>query len=129
MYLLDTDTCIGVLRGHEGVVSRMQLQSPVDLAIASMTLAELWFGAVRSGGGPAAFEKVKRFLSPGIAVLPFDEAAAYRYAEIRNAVRAQPIGTQDMVIASVGLARGLTVVTAHLREFSRVPGLVVESWI
>lgn len=128
MYLLDTDTCIWALRGHAQVVSRMRLHSPVDLAIASMTLAELWFGATRSSGAPAAFAKVKMFLSPGIAVLSFDETAAYRYAEIRHAVRAQPIGNQDLVIASVGVARGLTVVTSNVREFSRVPGLRIESW-
>jgi tRNA(fMet)-specific endonuclease VapC len=94
-----------------------------------MTLAELWYGAVRSGDAAAGFAKIRRFLATGVSVLPFDEDAAYRYAEIREATRAQPIGTQDMVIASVAVARGLTVVTSNVREFGRVPGLPHVDWM
>ena len=94
-----------------------------------MTLAELWYGALRSDDASAGFAKIKRFLVTGVSVLPFDEDAAYKYAEIRQAVRAQPIGTQDLVIASVAVARGLTVVTSNVREFGRVPGLPHVDWM
>jgi tRNA(fMet)-specific endonuclease VapC len=32
------------------------------------------------------------------------------------------------MIASIGLAAGLTVVTHNTTEFSRVPGLTLEDW-
>lgn len=128
MYLLDTDTCVWLFRAHPAVVGRAKRESPADLAVATMTIAELWYGALR-GNRPDAFDVVRRFLATDVQVLPFDTAAAYRHAEIRQAVRAQPIGPRDLEIASVCLARGLTVVTANLREFSRVPGLTVESWV
>lgn len=111
------------------MLTRLRAESPAELAVAAMTVAELWFGAIRSGGSREAFAKIERFLSPGIAIFPFDEDAAYRYAEIRHAVRAQPIGTQDLVIASVAVARGLTVVTSNVREFGRVPGLPHVDWM
>ena len=38
------------------------------------------------------------------------------------------IGPHDLWLASTCLAHGLTMVTANVREFARVPGLVVESW-
>jgi tRNA(fMet)-specific endonuclease VapC len=38
------------------------------------------------------------------------------------------IGPHDLWLAATALARGLTLVTANLREFRRVPGLAVESW-
>jgi tRNA(fMet)-specific endonuclease VapC len=38
------------------------------------------------------------------------------------------IGAHDLWLAATCLARGLTTVTANVREFTRVPGLVVEVW-
>jgi len=93
-----------------------------------MTIAELWYGAIRSPD-PRAFATVEGFLATGVRVLPFDEDAAHKHAEIRHAVRAQPIGPRDLVIASVAVARGLTVVTSNVREFGRVPGLPHVDWM
>jgi tRNA(fMet)-specific endonuclease VapC len=128
VYLLDTDTCIWLLRGRDPVRSRARALSPADLAVASMTVAELWYGAIRSPQ-QGAFDVVLQFLAAGVDVLPFDLDAAKRHAEIRQATRAQPIGPRDLVIASVGLARGLTVVTSNVREFGRVPGLPHVDWM
>jgi predicted nucleic acid-binding protein len=36
---------------------------------------------------------------------------------------------EDSICTSIIVALGLTVVTANLREFSRVPTLNVESWL
>lgn len=41
----------------------------------------------------------------------------------------QPISAHDMLIAAHALALGLTMVTANVREFRRVPGLAVENWL
>lgn len=38
------------------------------------------------------------------------------------------IGPHDLWLAATCLAHGLTMVTANIREFARVPGLDVESW-
>ena len=41
----------------------------------------------------------------------------------------QPIGGNDLLIAAHARTLRLTVVTANLREFLRVPGLAVENWL
>ncbi|MDE3127902.1 MAG: type II toxin-antitoxin system VapC family toxin [Gemmatimonadota bacterium] len=127
-WLLDTDVCIAILREGERVLARMRAESPADFAIASMTEAELRYGALRSSDPEAGEARIDAFLSAPIAVLPFDRAAAARYAVVRHALRRAPIGNPDLVIASTALANGLTVVTGNEREFRRVPGLEVESW-
>ena len=38
------------------------------------------------------------------------------------------IGPNDLLIASIALANGLTLVTHNTREFSRIPGLKLEDW-
>jgi tRNA(fMet)-specific endonuclease VapC len=128
VYLLDTDTCIWLLQMQPAVSARAAMESPANLAVATMTVSELWYGALR-GTRSTAFSIVRRFLATDVQVLPFDTDAAYRHAEIRHALRAQPIGPRDLEIASVAVACGLTVVTGNVREFSRVPGLQVESWM
>jgi len=127
-WLLDTDVCIAILREHAPTLERVRAESPADLAIASMTEAELRFGALRSSNPAAGEARIDALLSAPIAVLPFDRAAARRYAAVRQALGRAPIGNPDLVIASTALANGLTMVTGDVREFSRVPGLDVETW-
>ena len=66
-----------------------------------------------------------------IDVLPLESPIEFHYAEIRSYLEREgiPIGGNDLLIAAHGLALNLTVVTANVREFSRVPNLAVENWL
>jgi tRNA(fMet)-specific endonuclease VapC len=45
------------------------------------------------------------------------------------AQQGQMIGIHDSWIAASCIAHDLTLVTANLREFNRVPGLRIENWL
>jgi tRNA(fMet)-specific endonuclease VapC len=131
-YLLDTNTCIGWLRRNQPqVVARIQAQTPTDIVLCSVVVAELLFGVERSDPAHWANTSLRveqlrqQFLS-----LPFDDAAAERYGRIRTDLTAhgQTIGGNDMLIAAIALANGCTLVTHNTAEFSRVPGLAIEDW-
>ena len=124
--LLDTNVCVWLLRGRPGVRARAAMHAPSSLAIASMTESELRYG-VLNGLDPTSMAPVDVLLAQ-FRVLPFDRVAARAHAIARHALRRQPIGERDLVIASVALAHGLTVATGNVREFARVPGLAVEDW-
>jgi tRNA(fMet)-specific endonuclease VapC len=124
--LLDTDVCVGWLRQKPAVVSQLRLLSPADLAVATMTVAELRYGALLSRDPEGNLERVESILESGIAILGFDREAANRHAELRLALRHQPVGDRDLVIASTAQANGYAVMTGNRREFDRIPGLVVE---
>ncbi len=126
-WLLDTDTCIDALRHRASILRRLTALSPDDVAVATMTEAELWYGAWQSRDPAGAQQSVAWFLAP-LTRLPFDSEAAERHAELRFALQAQPIGERDLVIASVAVAQGLVLVTHNIREFSLVPNLSVEEW-
>jgi len=128
VYLLDTDVCVWLIRGREPVVSAARSHSPDDLAIGSMTEAELWYGA-RKGGREADLAATRQFIEEIGTVLPFESAAAKIHAQVRLALRSMPISERDLVIASTALAGQRTLVTGNVREFSRVPGLQVENWL
>lgn len=40
----------------------------------------------------------------------------------------KPIGPNDLLIAAIALARGVTLVTHNTREFERVEELALEDW-
>ncbi|MGH7460027.1 MAG: type II toxin-antitoxin system VapC family toxin, partial [Longimicrobiales bacterium] len=111
-YLLDTDTCIWVLRLRDPVLSRVRGTSPDDLVIATMTEAELMFGALNSRDAERNLERLDVFLAAPFEVIPFDREAARRHAELRLALKRRPIGERDLIIASTASAHGLTVVTS-----------------
>jgi tRNA(fMet)-specific endonuclease VapC len=57
-------------------------------------------------------------------IVDYDQPAEDQLQRLQ-AVR---IGMQDRKIAATALANRLIVVTANRRDFSRVPGLVIEDW-
>ena len=126
-FLLDTDTCIFALRHDPEVRAHLGRLSPEDVAISTMNEAELRYGALNSRDPAKGHKDVQAFLTP-ILVLPFDTDAAREHARLRMALRSMPIGERDLVIASVAVARHLTVVTRNHREFGRVPGLETADW-
>ncbi len=132
IYLLDTNAWVAYLRqSHQGLLQRSQSQSPASVVMCSIVLAELWYGAERSGPTrKAANFQLLAELQSQFASLPFDDAAAQVHGSLRAelASRGTPIGPNDLMIAAIALSRGLTLVTHNTREFGRVPGLAIEDW-
>ena len=63
-------------------------------------------------------------------LLPVDLATARAHAQVWAELMAagRMIGPHDLWLAATCIAHGLTMVTANVREFVRVPGLTVEVW-
>ncbi len=130
MYLLDTNVCIGLLNGTSALLAtRLRSQAPSELALCSIVKAELVFGARRSSRVAENLRLLERFFAV-FASVPFDDACAERYGVIRAELEASgtPIGPNDLLIAAVAQANGLTLVTHNVNEFSRVAGLALEDW-
>jgi len=128
-HLLDTDTCIGVLRQQSGMVQRLSRLAPTDCAVSTVTVYELFCGVEKAQDPSKERQKVERFVS-AIIELPLDRAAAERAAQIRVELerQGQPIGPYDLLIAGQAVASGLTLVSNNVGEFQRVGGLRLESW-
>jgi tRNA(fMet)-specific endonuclease VapC len=70
-----------------------------------------------------------QFLLP-LEIVEFDQPAATIYGTIRSDLerRGLVIGAMDMLIVAHALSLNLTLVTNNVREFSRIPALMVENW-
>jgi tRNA(fMet)-specific endonuclease VapC len=128
-YLLDTNTCIAIMRKHPIALQRMAAVAPADCAISTITTYELATGVAKCSDPIQEGAKVDLLIQT-LHQLPFDETAAKEAARARAWLESQgqPIGPYDVLLAGQALALSLIVVTANTKEFSRVPGLVVENW-
>ncbi len=77
MYMLDTNLCIYLLkrRPPEALVARFRARPAGEIAVSTITLAELRVGAARSSDPDHNNSVIDGLLSP-LAILDFDQAAA-----------------------------------------------------
>jgi tRNA(fMet)-specific endonuclease VapC len=131
-YLLDTDTCIAVLRGQKNAVEAIQQIKPDQIAIPSITRYELTYGALRLGAKrrKAELAKIEKFLDL-IDELPFQKTTAQIAARIRRELESKglPIGPMDLQIAATALESACNLITGNEREFGRIKGLETENWM
>jgi len=128
-YLLDTNTCIALMRSHPKVVQRMAAVPPGACAISAITGYELYTG-VEKCSNPAKERAKVDLLLKTVQHLLFDFGAAEQAARIRALLESQgqPIGPYDVLLAGQALSGALILVTDNTKEFSRVPGLTLENW-
>lgn len=133
-YMLDTCICSFIMREQpEAVLKRLEqaVLRRHRIVVSAITYAEMRFGSTGKKASPHHARLVEAFCSRLDAVLPWDRAAVDATTEIRSALFAagMPIGPNDTAIAGHSIAAGAILVTNNVREFERVPGLVLEDWV
>jgi tRNA(fMet)-specific endonuclease VapC len=128
-YLLDTNVCIYVIKQRPASLLDRFNENAAQMAISSITLAELLQGAEKSSQPQRTLAVVDDFCGR-LDVLSYGAKAAQHYGLIRTSMerRGQPIGVNDLHIAAHARSEGLTLVTNNLREFERVDGLLLDNW-
>lgn len=128
-YLLDTNIVIYTMRNRPQQVKSRFKQHAGQMCISAVTLGELVFGAEHSKQVERNLADIEAMVAR-LEVLPLDNKAAYHFGRIRAELyrNGQPIGPYDMMIAGHARASGLILVTNNVKEFERVPGLIVENW-
>ena len=129
-YLLDTNIVIYVLKRRPKEVLDIFNANASRMAISSITLSELIYGAEKSLNTDKNLEAVEEFVSH-LEVLPYDAKASQHYGQIKAAFekKGQIIGENDIHIAAHAISHGLILVSNNVREFKRVPNLALENWV
>ncbi|AVR87310.1 PIN domain-containing protein [Thauera aromatica] len=129
-HLLDTNIFIAALKAHPAVRARLESLPASAVVLSPIVLGELQTGVEKSEQVERNRARLEQVVA-GLAVPRVDAATSAHYARIRAALERQgtPIGGNDLWIAAQALALGAVLVTDNVKEFSRVPGLVVENWL
>ena len=130
--LIDASILIEAERGRLDLEPHVERHRDEESFVSVITASELLHGVHRATGANVRAKRsafvegvLERF--PLLSVdLACARAHAQVWAELRKA--GLMIGPHDLWLAATCLAHELTMVTANLREFERVPGLVVELW-
>jgi len=129
-WLLDTNILIAITKANPAVRLHLERHADHDILLSSIALAEIEYGIAKSTKheyNRRVFEEISKTFK----IIPFSVQATRHYGELRTYLekRGIPIGSNDTFIAAEALAQGATLVTDNTREFSRVPGLLLENWL
>ena len=129
-YLLDTNIVIYVIKRRPIEVLATFNKHVGQMAISSITLAELLHGVEKSSRPEHNLRQVEDFVSR-LDVLAYTAKAAAHYGDIRAKLekQGQTIGVNDLHIAGHARSEGLVLVTNNAREFERVEALRMENWL
>ena len=139
MFLLDTDH-VGILQDRvqpecQRLLDRIAQHLPTEFYVSIVSFHEQVVGwnaylnrARTLTGVVSAYRMFQDILSDFAAmhVVPFDDEAGERFEALRR--QRVRIGTMDLRIASIALAKGYTVLTRNLVDFEKVPNLAAEDW-
>ncbi|MGA7605489.1 MAG: PIN domain-containing protein [Anaerolineales bacterium] len=128
MKILDTDHCVALLRKKLDLGDHIPADE--ELSLSAVSVAELTHGAWRSAHREDNLARLEVLLA-AVTVLPFDEASARRFGNLKAELetRGEPLDDLDLEIASIALENNLTLVTNNTDHFKRIKGLELENWI
>lgn len=129
MKVLDTDTCIEILRGNETVIQR-RLAADDEVVTTWITAAELRYGAAKSVAPKKNHLLVTKFLAT-LPILGLEAASAEIFGEAKALLekQGQRLADADLLIGAIAAANGATVVTGNRKHYMRIPGVTLEDWI
>ena len=128
MKLLDTDTCIALLKGDDAVVDSWRACGE-QCALPSMVIGELYYGAFKSTVREKELARVDRFVDIFPEIKP-SKRSMRRFGEIKATLehKGTRLSDADLIIASIAIDEGLVLVTGNVRHYNRIEGLVIENW-
>jgi tRNA(fMet)-specific endonuclease VapC len=135
LHALDTDILSLYQRGHPIVCQRVAANAPTDLATTVISVEEQlsgWYALLRNSTRRDRLSIVYQSLADSIPflakfrILAFPESAIERFEGL--AALKLNVRKMDLRIAAIALEHGAIVVTRNVRDFRRVPNLIVEDW-
>ncbi|EDP74837.1 type II toxin-antitoxin system VapC family toxin [Hydrogenivirga sp. 128-5-R1-1] len=131
LYMLDTDTCSYIIRNRPQHVKEKleEVERNHTIGLSSVVVSELFYGAYKKGSRRLV-RLVESFVDY-FEIYDYDLRAAVEYGRLRAELERKgiTIGAYDLQIAAHAISLNAVLVTNNLREFERIKGLKVESWV
>ncbi len=135
LFLLDTDMVSLFQRGHPVVCAAIAKHLPQEVAITVITVEEQlsgWYTELRRANKPenlaAVYLRMANTVSfySSMPIFSLTEAAIRRYEDLKH--MKVMVGKSDLRIAAIVLEENAVLVTRNVRDFKRIPDLLMEDW-
>jgi tRNA(fMet)-specific endonuclease VapC len=128
-FLLDTDTCISLIRGNEYIKKKITQVGVEHCFISEITVAELLFGAERCNRREEEHYIVD-LVCEKFTIIPISESIrAFATEKSRLWSIGQKIADFDLLIGATAMYHGLILVTNNTKHFERIQSLRLENWM
>jgi tRNA(fMet)-specific endonuclease VapC len=130
LYMLDTNIISDIVRHPAGkIFKQIKKNGEETICTSIIVAAELRYG-IHKKDSSRLTKQVEAILSH-IDILALNPPADTHYSKLRVFLEktGTPIGPNDMLIASHAMALDLTLISANIKEFSRIPNLKLNNWL
>ena len=127
-YLLDTNICISILKNKNNTRQKVAKVGLEHCFISEITLAELYYGASKSGNKANRIKDVA-FFENKMKVIPiydcleiFGDAKAYLESQGTR------VDDFDLLIGATAVKNNYVMVTDNLKHLGRIPNIQITNW-
>lgn len=126
-YLLDTNVIIQILRGDKNIIKRVYDAGVKNCYISEITVAELFYGAVK-GNRQSNFDDID-IITKTFGIVPIYDTFE-KLARIRLHLKeiGKIIDAYDMMIGATAVCADFTLVTHNTKHYVNIPDIVLEDW-
>jgi tRNA(fMet)-specific endonuclease VapC len=134
-YILDTDILTLLQRSDPVLYQRVASHPASEVMITVISIEEQlsgWYTLLRRAKKKDVLASIyQRFtdsvrFAGRLPILSFTEPAILRYEKLKTLKL--NIRKKDLCIAAIVLENGGTLISRNLRDFQRVPSLLIENW-
>jgi predicted nucleic acid-binding protein len=122
MILCDTNVIIETLKGDEKTIKIMESIGLENIAISSVTVMELYFGALNK----RELNKIKKHLK-ALNIVHFDsDVSELAVSMIESYSKSHGLQIPDAIIAATALSLEIKLFTLNLKDFRYIDGLKLQ---
>jgi tRNA(fMet)-specific endonuclease VapC len=133
MYLIDTNILSEIIKKspNKNFIEKLKTIPSAALFTSTICVMEMRYGALKRGNPSDLWPRIEQHILSRVRVLNFSYKEAIKAGDLIQKLHSsgRSIGIEDIMIGSIALCNGLTVVSANTKHFKRIPDLRVENWL
>jgi len=129
-YIIDSDILIYFIKGRQEVVEKLLAISSHNLYTTRINYTELLYGAYNSARVEKNLKVIRPFLE-NFQILEFDKESSEIFAKTKARLKRNGniIADMDLMIASIALQHGFSLVSNNIKHFERIEALDLMRWL
>lgn len=128
-YLLDTNICIFYMKGKYDLNEKIKKVGRKNCYISEITVAELLFGAARSGNKEKHMQQLTGFIELFKIIPIYDVLPTFADKKAELCANGKLIDDFDILIGATAISNELVMVTENVKHLNHLSDIHIENWI